>query len=137
MRIKGNVTFKSDDFEGAINDFEIEISALEIKELIKETPRVTEFVDLEHLHKSGTKLVVDSKGEVLYLNDLIKILPSENCVTNADTIKYDESIDGKDCIIWGIDRLLNQLLVKENRSDVFKQFKILSSWTVKSPFSKP
>lgn len=45
------------------------------------------------------------------IDDTIKILPSENCVTNSDTIKYDERIDSTCGLIKSIHYDENEIVI--------------------------
>lgn len=53
------------------------------------------------------------------INDLIEILPSENCVTNADYIKYNENISGARGTIKKIDFLNKQALISFQNFDMY------------------
>lgn len=55
--------------------------------------------------------------EYLHVDQMVEILPSEFCVTNTDTIKYDEIVSGKICIVKEILESENKVKVKLNEDE--------------------
>lgn len=60
-------------------------------------------------------------------DDRCRIAPAENCVTNADKIKYDEQIDGKIVVVKRIEKDSILVQQQENRILIFVE----PSWLIK------
>ena len=53
--------------------------------------------------KAKNKFVYSDGIIEIEIGDIARILPAENCISNGDTIKYDERIDGLSVEVIGID----------------------------------
>lgn len=103
---------------------EIDLSLDELLKIIHNEEKP--FTDLKDIEP----MVFYSKhpfGEIK-LNDKVEILPSEECVTNADKIKYDESISGLKCSVEGINRFEKTILIK---TSLGRRFTVESTWLKK------
>lgn len=71
------------------------------------------------MQKQNTRQIETQKKDFFYngttlemkIGDEVRVLPSSDCVTNSDTIKYDEKIDGVKAFIKFINYSENKVLL--------------------------
>lgn len=87
-----------------MNEFENKKSAIHIPSALREYKRLS-YTFIKPKSWSG-------KGAAeICVGDEVQIMCSEDCVTNADTIKYDEKISGLKCHVSRIDSWNNKILL--------------------------
>lgn len=134
MKIKiNNLSFKGDNQKLDIESGEFEITIQEMLQLIKEQGKVYK------QNRNPIKPVPPAifygfpKIAVIHPGDIARILPSAECRTNADEIKYDESIDGMQVQIIDVHQIEKLVSVKAIRSNKASEsitpvFKVHSHW---------
>lgn len=124
MKVKiKNLQVTSDCVNIDIKDSEIDVSEKEINLFISKVCK--EGVINYHRDKKFLTYI-DSPKAIIDAGDLVEILPSENCVVNTDTIRYDESIDGKKAIVISTMPPVNRVLVEISGTPV--QILVHSHW---------
>lgn len=128
MKLKGKkLVVHADDLHLECEEFEMEMGLEEIKEMNKHNARSDYsmpplFKGIKELYYSGTLTPIKVEDQVV-------ILSSENCNTNADTIKYDERIDGLKCTVLAVNRLQKTVAVLSEKQD--RRFDVMASWLIK------
>lgn len=79
----------------------------------------------------------EPEEEVILIDDEIEIISSEFCVTNADTIKYDEKISAQKGIVKGIDLLKKEVLVEIDNQKIIVHSHWLTFLSRKTPSNSP
>lgn len=107
---------------------QIEISPIELKEIFNyfDSEPITEheIKPISYPKKKSVLFYDNSLFDIIKVDDTIEVLPSENCVTNTDKIKYDEIISGEPGVVYNI-------YPEENKVTVFvmgKYVDVHPSW---------
>jgi hypothetical protein len=82
------------------------------KQILKFQDSVLLSLSIKVESKEKPRLYYNSGG-LVSLGDVVIILPSESVVTNADTIKYDERIEGKTAKVIGINVTEKTIKIEE------------------------
>lgn len=138
MKIKAETAKLS--IEGNLVDLknvEIEMSLEEIREMNIHNGEVSQTIPTSFDFKKRDKVThyYSSTLEKIKIDDIVRILPSENCVSNSDIIKYDEKIDGKTCIVTDIEHGhgigVRELKGTKKPAVISLSFRVESSWLEK------
>lgn len=108
-----------------LNNIQFEISTNEILQM-------NEFENKKNVERKIPDPPILPKSFFRYVNmpltmqegDLIEILPSDDCVTNGDTIKYDERISGCTARIQTIFLTDNKIKIKSTSENKYKSFNV-------------
>lgn len=99
-------------------EIKINITINEILELLGEkTP-----TDMPNISKE--KYLFYKTGLTIHVGDIVKVLPSENCVTDSDIITYSENMDGKTCIVKSINAFTNSVIIESDN----KRYVVHNTW---------
>lgn len=99
-----------------IKSVDLEISTKEISEMNEFEDKKIEMIKpikrniLYYTHDIDKVEIGNEIGKIeIKKGDMVEILPSENCVTNADTINYDEVVSGAKGIVLEVYPLDNKI----------------------------
>lgn len=129
MKLKGKkLVVHTDDLHLECEEFEMEMGLEDIKEMNNYNRGSS--IPFPQPEMWNTPLVYSGTLKQINVDDEVVILPQENCRTNADTIIYDDKIDGKKCIVKRIDVKRKQVTVEqEGKAKITeKSFVVMASW---------